>query len=57
VDQGEAPTFTLHAAFRPKGVLGFVYWRLLGPIHRWAFGQMTDHRISRALKSQVSAAD
>ncbi|MEX2587025.1 MAG: DUF2867 domain-containing protein [Actinomycetota bacterium] len=42
------PCLILHAAFRPKGVPGFAYWQLLEPVHRWAFGRMTTHRILRA---------
>jgi uncharacterized protein YbjT (DUF2867 family) len=36
------------AAFRPRGVPGFVYWRLLRPIHRWVFRLMVTHRVRRA---------
>ena len=32
------------AAFRPKGVIGFAYWRLLWPIHRFVFRSMNRHR-------------
>jgi hypothetical protein len=32
------------AAFRPKGVPGFLYWKLLVPVHRVAFRVMTHHR-------------
>lgn len=35
------------AAFRPKGVLGFVYWKLLGPLHRAAFRGMVRRRVRR----------
>lgn len=45
---GEA---SLHqvAAFRPRGVPGFLYWKLLGPVHRVAFERMARHRVKRAL--------
>ena len=36
------------AAFRPRGIPGFLYWKLLGPVHRVAFDRMARHRISRA---------
>jgi uncharacterized protein YbjT (DUF2867 family) len=36
------------AAFRPRGVPGFLYWSFLGPIHRIVFTQMARHRIRRA---------
>ena len=32
------------AAFRPRGVPGFLYWKLLGPIHRVAFASMARRR-------------
>lgn len=33
------------AAFRPKGLPGFLYWKLLGPVHRVAFRQMARRRV------------
>jgi hypothetical protein len=36
------------AAFRPRGIPGFLYWKLLKPIHRVAFDRMARHRVSRA---------
>jgi len=36
------------AAFRPRGIPGFVYWRLLWPVHRWVFRSMVNHRVRRA---------
>jgi uncharacterized protein YbjT (DUF2867 family) len=42
------------AAFRPRGVPGFVYWKLLGPVHRVVFKRMIRHRLRRASKSPVS---
>ena len=36
------------AAFRPKGVVGFTYWRLLWPVHRQVFRAMVRHRVRRA---------
>ena len=35
-------------AFRPKGVPGFLYWKLLQPIHRLVFSAMAHHRATRA---------
>lgn len=32
------------AAFRPKGLIGFIYWRLLWPVHRFVFRSMNRHR-------------
>jgi hypothetical protein len=32
------------AAFRPKGVPGFLYWKLLVPVHRIAFRVMAHRR-------------
>ncbi|HEX2850955.1 MAG TPA: DUF2867 domain-containing protein [Acidimicrobiales bacterium] len=34
------------AAFRPAGVPGFLYWKLLVPVHRVAFGRMARRRVS-----------
>jgi hypothetical protein len=31
-------------AFRPRGVPGFLYWKLLVPVHRVVFRRMADHR-------------
>jgi hypothetical protein len=36
------------AAFRPSGVPGFLYWKLLKPIHRVAFDRMARSRVPRA---------
>lgn len=35
------------AAFRPAGVPGFLYWKLLAPVHRLAFTRMARRRASR----------
>jgi len=32
------------AAFRPRGIPGFLYWKLLAPVHRLAFARMANHR-------------
>ena len=37
------------AAFRPLGIPGFLYWKLLWPVHDLAFARMARHRIRRAL--------
>lgn len=39
------------AAFRPRGVAGFLYWKLLAPVHRVAFSRMARHRIRRASRT------
>jgi uncharacterized protein YbjT (DUF2867 family) len=36
------------AAFRPRGIPGFLYWKMLGPVHHLAFDRMARHRIRRA---------
>jgi hypothetical protein len=36
------------AAFRPRGIPGFLYWKLLKPVHRVAFDRMARHRVPRA---------
>jgi len=36
------------AAFRPRGIPGFLYWKLLGPVHRVAFDRMARRRVQRA---------
>jgi uncharacterized protein YbjT (DUF2867 family) len=42
------------AAFRPRGVPGFVYWKLLGPFHRIVFNRMIRHRLRRASEFTAS---
>ena len=44
-DQG---TLRQVAAFRPHGIPGFLYWKLLKPIHRMAFDRMARHRVRPA---------
>jgi hypothetical protein len=39
------------AAFRPRGIPGFLYWKLLWPVHGLAFDRMVRHRIRRAIRS------
>jgi len=39
------------AAFRPRGIPGFLYWKLLWPVHDFAFHRMAQHRIRRAIRS------
>ena len=36
------------AAFRPRGIPGFLYWKLLTPVHGVAFDRMARHRVQRA---------
>ncbi len=33
------------AAFRPRGLSGLVYWRILWPVHRLVFRSMVRHRV------------
>jgi uncharacterized protein YbjT (DUF2867 family) len=42
------------AAFRPRGIPGFLYWKLLWPVHDFAFHRMARHRIRRATQSGSS---
>lgn len=35
-------------ALRPKGVPGFLYWKLLQPVHRLVFRALARHRLARA---------
>ncbi len=35
-------------ALRPKGLPGFLYWKVLHPIHRWAFERQARRRLDRA---------
>jgi hypothetical protein len=37
------------AAFRPRGIPGLLYWKLLWPVHGLAFERMARHRVRRAL--------
>lgn len=41
-------TLKVAAAFRPRGLPGFLYWFLLTPIHKAAFRAMARHRLRRA---------
>ena len=36
-------------ALRPKGVPGFLYWKVLQPIHRKVFAAQARHRVTRVL--------
>jgi uncharacterized protein YbjT (DUF2867 family) len=40
------------AAFRPRGLLGLVYWRLLRPVHGSVFQVMVRQRVRRAAASR-----
>ncbi|HUZ40742.1 MAG TPA: DUF2867 domain-containing protein [Acidimicrobiales bacterium] len=42
------------AAFRPRGIPGFIYWTLLGPFHCIVFNQMVRHRIRRTSAASPS---
>lgn len=37
-------------AFRPKGIPGFLYWKLLQPVHRRVFVMLARHRVERATR-------
>lgn len=39
-------------ALRPKGVPGFLYWKLLQPVHRRVFEAQARHRIARARRDR-----
>jgi hypothetical protein len=39
-------------ALRPKGVPGFLYWKLLQPVHRKVFEAQARHRIARARRGR-----
>lgn len=43
------------AAFRSRGVPGFLYWKLLDPIHRMAFSVMLHHRLRSATAEPPSS--
>ena len=40
--------------FRPKGIPGFLYWKLLQPLHRVVFAAMARHRASLATRTHGS---
>lgn len=40
-------------ALRPKGVPGFLYWKLLQPVHRWVFAAQARHRVTRARRGRA----
>ena len=42
------------AAFRPRGLPGFLYWFLLTPVHRAAFKAMAKARIRRAASGRAA---
>ncbi|HEY5049647.1 MAG TPA: DUF2867 domain-containing protein, partial [Acidothermaceae bacterium] len=35
-------------SLRPKGIPGFVYWKMLQPVHRQVFRALARHRVARA---------
>ena len=45
------------SAFRPKGVPGFLYWKLLRPIHRLVFRSMARHRATLARSARRPISD
>jgi hypothetical protein len=42
------------AAFRPRGISGLIYWKMLGPLHHVVFNQMVRHRLARAAAYSTS---
>jgi uncharacterized protein YbjT (DUF2867 family) len=40
--------FVQVGSLRPKGVPGFLYWKLLQPVHRRVFRALARHRVARA---------
>jgi uncharacterized protein YbjT (DUF2867 family) len=42
------------AAFRPRGLPGFVYWKLLAPVHRVAFARMARRRVRVGLAAATA---
>ena len=42
------------AAFRPRGIPGFIYWTMLGPLHRIVFDRMIRHRVRRVSEASTS---
>ena len=42
------------AAFRPRGISGLIYWKMLGPLHHMVFNQMVRHRLARAAAYSTS---
>jgi uncharacterized protein YbjT (DUF2867 family) len=46
--QASQGTLRQVAAFRPRGIPGFLYWKLLAPVHGFAFSRMARHRVRRA---------
>ena len=40
------------AAFRPRGVPGFLYWKLLVPVHHVAFARMSSRRLAKGVTSR-----
>jgi len=41
------------AAFRPRGVAGLAYWRLLWPVHPVVLRAMVRHRRTRVTRPEV----
>jgi uncharacterized protein YbjT (DUF2867 family) len=36
-------------SLRPKGIPGFVYWKMLQPVHRQVFRSLARHRVARSM--------
>ena len=41
-------------ALRPKGVPGFLYWKVLQPIHRKVFAAQARHRVTRVRAAKIA---
>jgi hypothetical protein len=39
-------------SLRPKGIPGFLYWKMLQPVHRQVFQALARHRVIRAAKQK-----
>ena len=37
-------------SLRPKGIPGFLYWKVLQPVHRQVFRALARHRVARSTK-------
>ena len=42
-------------SLRPKGIPGFVYWKLLQPVHRQVFRALARHRVARSITQEDRA--
>ena len=52
--EGDECTLTQTAFFAPKGLLGFLYWYALYPIHKLIFSGMIDKVVERTEQTHIS---